>query len=344
MRERLEQSESQIQSLESQAEEVEQRMEEIEQAIESIESAIQNLESKGDSETAAALQKNLQQKQQEKQQEAQIANQVAQELEQVQSEINEVVSLDPSRPIKRLHLTDKTITARSIIIATGARPRQLGIPGEKRFFGKGVSTCATCDAPFFKDRVAVAVGGGDTAVQESLYLAKFARKVYLIHRRDRLRAAKILQERLFKTSNIEILWDSVPEEISGFFNVEAVAVRNVKTSRVRTLQTDGCFIWIGILPNSNFLNGSLQLDQNGFVVTDNNLETTVPGVFAAGDVRVTPLRQVATAVGDAAIAAVGAEHYIENCHPVDQTPREVDTPLQTTPGLTPDVPLCASHG
>jgi thioredoxin reductase (NADPH) len=262
----------------------------------------------------------------------------------LQSEINEVVSLDPSRPIKRLHLTDKTITARSIIIATGARPRQLGIPGEKRFFGKGVSTCATCDAPFFKDRVAVAVGGGDTAVQESLYLAKFARKVYLIHRRDRLRAAKILQERLFKTSNIEILWDSVPEEISGFFNVEAVAVRNVKTSRVRTLQTDGCFIWIGILPNSNFLNGSLQLDQNGFVVTDNNLETTVPGVFAAGDVRVTPLRQVATAVGDAAIAAVGAEHYIENCHPVDQTPREVDTPLQTTPGLTPDVPLCASHG
>ena len=262
----------------------------------------------------------------------------------LQSEINEVVSLDPSRPIKRLHLTDKTITARSIIIATGARPRQLGIPGERRFFGKGVSTCATCDAPFYKDRVAVAVGGGDTAVQESLYLAKFARKVYLIHRRDRLRAAKILQERLFKTSNIEILWDSVPEEISGFFNVEAVAVRNVKTSRVRTLQTDGCFIWIGILPNSNFLNGSLQLDQNGFVVTDNNLETTVPGVFAAGDVRVTPLRQVATAVGDAAIAAVGAEHYIENCHPVDQTPREVDTPLQTTPGLTPDVPLCASHG
>ena len=240
----------------------------------------------------------------------------------LRNEINEVVSLDLSQPVKQLLLTDKTITARSIVIASGARPRKLGIPGEKRFFGKGVSTCATCDAPFYKDRVAVAVGGGDTAVQESLYLAKFARKVYLVHRRDRLRAAKILQERLFKTPNIEILWDSVPEEISGFFNVEAVTVRHLKTEQTRTLQADGCFIWIGILPNSSFLKGSLQLDPNGFVVTDNNLETTVPGVFAAGDVRVTPLRQVATAVGDAAIAAVGAEHYIENCQPLTTHPSE----------------------
>jgi len=249
----------------------------------------------------------------------------------LRNEINEVLSMDLSRPVKQLQLTGKTITARSIIIASGARPRKLGIPGEKRFFGKGVSTCATCDAPFYKDRVAVAVGGGDTAVQESLYLAKFAKKVYLVHRRDRLRAAKILQERLFRTPNIEILWDSVPEEISGFFNVEAVIVRHLKTDRTRTLQADGCFIWIGIIPNSGFLNGSLQLDPNGFVITDHNLETTAPGVFAAGDVRVTPLRQVATAVGDAAIAAVGAEHYIENCHPVVQTPREVATPRERIP-------------
>jgi len=123
----------------------------------------------------------------------------------LRNEINEVLSMDLSRPVKQLQLTGKTITARSIIIASGARPRKLGIPGEKRFFGKGVSTCATCDAPFYKDRVAVAVGGGDTAVQESLYLAKFAKKVYLVHRRDRLRAAKILQERLFRTPNIDKL-------------------------------------------------------------------------------------------------------------------------------------------
>jgi thioredoxin reductase (NADPH) len=136
----------------------------------------------------------------------------------------------------------------------------------------------------------------------------------------------------------------VPEEISGFFNVEAVTVRHLKTDRTRTLQADGCFIWIGILPNSGFLNGSLQLDPNGFVVTDNNLETTVPGVFAAGDVRVTPLRQVATAVGDAAIAAVGAEHYIENCHPVDQMPREMASFVQKAPASATGVPVGASHG
>lgn len=230
----------------------------------------------------------------------------------LRTETDEVVALDLSQSVKTLHLSDKTITARSIIIATGAHPRRLGIPGEKRFFGKGLSTCATCDAPFYKDRVVVAVGGGDTAVQESLYLAKFAKKVYLVHRRDRLRATKILQERIIKNTKIEILWNSVLDEINGSFNVESVTVRNVKTSRVRTIQTDGCFIWIGILPNSGFLNGGVQLDQNGFVVTDANLETTMPGVYAAGDVRTTPLRQVATAVGDAAIAAVGAEQYIEN--------------------------------
>jgi thioredoxin reductase (NADPH) len=230
----------------------------------------------------------------------------------LRTEINEVIALDFSQPIKKLHLSDKIITARSIIIATGAHPRRLGIPGEKRFFGKGVSTCATCDAPFYKDRVVVAVGGGDTAVQESLYLAKFAKKVYLVHRRDQLRATKILQERAIQNAKIEILWNSVLEEINGFFNVESVTVRNVKTSAVKTIQTDGCFIWIGILPNSGFLNGGVQLDQNGFVATDANLETTMPGVFAAGDVRTTPLRQVATAVGDAAIAAVGAEQYVEN--------------------------------
>ncbi|MBL0715782.1 MAG: FAD-dependent oxidoreductase, partial [Desulfosarcina sp.] len=196
----------------------------------------------------------------------------------LRTEINEVVSLDLSQPVKKLQLSDRTITARSIIVATGAHPRKIGIPGENRFFGKGVSTCATCDAPFYKDRVVVAVGGGDTAVQESLYLTKFARKVYLIHRRDQLRATRILQERAFNNDKIEIIWDSVPMEISGFFNLEAVRVKNVKTAEVRTIQADGCFIWVGTLPNSGFLNGGIQLDPNGFVVMDVRLETSVPGV------------------------------------------------------------------
>ncbi len=226
-------------------------------------------------------------------------------------ETGEVLSLEVSDQLKQVNLKDRKLTAKALIIASGASPRNLGI-GEDKFMGKGVSFCATCDAPFFKGKTVVAVGGGDTAVQESIYLTKFAEKVYLVHRRDKLRATKILQERAFNNDKIEFVWDSVAVGMDGFFGVESVRVKNVKTGEEKTIKADGCFIWIGILPNTSFLNDAVKTDQGGFIVTDSSMQTSVPGVFAAGDVRNTPLRQIATAVGDAAIAAVSAEHFIEN--------------------------------
>ncbi len=228
-------------------------------------------------------------------------------------ESGQVLSLDVSETVKKIELDDKTITTLSIIIATGASPRKLGVPGEDMFIGKGVSFCATCDGPFFKDHVVAAVGGGDTAVQESIFLTKFAKKVYLIHRRDELRATKILQERANANDKIEFVWDSVVTGIGGgLTNVEKISVKNVKTDEEKEIPVSGCFIWVGIFPNTSFLKDTLKVDENGFIIAGHNMETSVPGVFAVGDVRNTPLRQIVTAVGDAAIAAVSAEHYIDN--------------------------------
>ncbi|MFO7989349.1 MAG: thioredoxin-disulfide reductase [Desulfotignum sp.] len=226
-------------------------------------------------------------------------------------ETAEVQSLKLTPDVKEVVLQEKTIRARSLIIASGASPKKLGI-GEDRYMGKGISFCATCDAPFFKEKTVVAVGGGDTAVQEAIYLTKFVKKVYLIHRRDELRATKILQERAFANDKIEILWDTVATGVDGFFGIEGVHVKNVKTGEEKTLKADGCFIWVGTTPNTQFLKDSLDTDAYGFIRADARMQTSVPGVFAAGDVRDTPLRQVSTAVGDGAIAAVSAEHYLEN--------------------------------
>jgi thioredoxin reductase (NADPH) len=226
-------------------------------------------------------------------------------------ETAEVQSLNVTPDVKEVVLLDKTIRARSLIIASGASPKKLGI-GEDRYMGKGISFCATCDAPFFKEKTVVAIGGGDTAVQETIYLTKFVKKVYLLHRRDELRATKILQERAFANDKIEILWDTVATGVDGFFGIEGVHVKNVKTGEEKTLKADGCFIWVGISPNTQFLNDSVDTDAYGFIRADARMQTSVPGVFAAGDVRDTPLRQVSTAVGDGAIAAVSAEHYLEN--------------------------------
>jgi len=226
-------------------------------------------------------------------------------------ETAEVHSLNLSETKKEIVLKDKSITTKSLIIASGASPRNLGI-GEEKFMGKGISFCATCDAPFFKEKTVVAIGGGDTAVQEAIFLTKFANKVYLIHRRDELRATQILQERAFENDKIEIVWDSVATGVEGFFGVEGVKIKNVKTNEEKTLKADGCFIWVGILPNTDFLNKSLKTDETGFIKADKNMQTSVPGVFAVGDVRDTPLRQISTAVGDGAMAAVNAEHFIEN--------------------------------
>jgi thioredoxin reductase (NADPH) len=227
-------------------------------------------------------------------------------------ETNEVVSLDLTNPEKKIHLNDNTITAHTIILATGASPKKLGIPGEDLFSGKGVSFCATCDGPFYKDRVVAAVGGGDTAVKESLYLTKFVKKVYLIHRRDELRATKILQERAFENDKVEIIWDSVVTSINGgLTDVENLTLKNVKTDEVQTLPVDGCFIWVGTEPNTHFLENALDVNPTGFVNVDLSMETSVPGVYAAGDIRNPLCRQIVTAVGDAATAVYSAEHYLE---------------------------------
>ena len=226
-------------------------------------------------------------------------------------ETAEVHSLNLSKELKEIVLKDRSITTKSLILASGASPKNLGI-GEDKFMGKGVSFCATCDAPFFKDKTVVAIGGGDTAVQEAIFLTKFAKKVYLIHRRDELRAAKILQERAFKNNKLEIIWDSVATGLDGFFGLESVKVKNVKTHEEKILKADGCFIWVGILPNTSFLNDTVETDEFGFILTDKKMQASVPGVYAVGDVRDTPLRQISTAVGDAAIAALSAEHFIEN--------------------------------
>lgn len=228
-------------------------------------------------------------------------------------EYEEVTGVDLNGPVKTITLGDKVLTCKAVIVATGASPNRLNVPGEERFLGRGISFCATCDGPFFRDKVVAAVGGGDTAVQESLFLTKFAKKVYLIHRRDALRAAKILQERAFENKKIEFVWDSVVTAVGGgLTNVEKVTVKNVKTGQNSDLAVDGCFIWVGIHPNADFLAGKVETDKSGFIVTDQAMATSVPGVFAAGDVRTTPLRQIATSVGDAAIALHSAEAYIEN--------------------------------
>jgi len=226
-------------------------------------------------------------------------------------ETAEVQGLDLSGTSKEVILKKKRIKTKSLIIASGASPRRLGV-GEEKFMGKGISFCATCDGPFFRDKVVVAVGGGDTAVQESIFLTRFAKKVYLVHRRDELRATKILQERAFSNDKMEFLWDSVVTGMDGLFGVEKVSVKNLKTGNETEIAANGCFIWVGILPNTEFIKGDVKTDESGFIIVDNKMQTNVPGVFAIGDVRDTPLRQIATAVGDGAVAAVSAEHYIEN--------------------------------
>lgn len=223
----------------------------------------------------------------------------------------EVTGLELGDGMKTVRLGDAEISAKTVILATGASPLKLGVPGEDRYYGQGVSTCATCDAPFFKDQVVAAVGGGDTAVKESLYLTRFAKKVYLIHRRDELRATRILQERAFANEKIEILWDSHLTEVKGGnAGVQSIRVKNAKTGRETDIPVDGCFIWVGVRPTTEFLQDMVDLDERGFIRVNERMQTSVPGVYAAGDARTTPLRQAVTAVGDAAIAASEAADYI----------------------------------
>lgn len=203
------------------------------------------------------------------------------------------------------------MACRSVIIATGAYSRKLDIQGEKDLTGKGVSYCATCDGPFFSDCDIGVVGGGDMAVEEAIYLTKFAKKVYLIHRRDQLRATKLLQERALENQKIEVLWDTVVTRIQGNDIVERIHLKNVKSGRNSTLDVSATFVFIGTLPSTAFLNGAINLDNNGFIIASREMETNLPGVFAAGDVTNKSLRQISSAVGEGAIAASSAERYLQ---------------------------------
>lgn len=206
---------------------------------------------------------------------------------------------------------DSFISTRALIVATGAESKKLGIPGEKEFLGKGVSYCATCDAPFYKDKKVIVVGGGNAALEEAMFIANFASRVTVIHRRDALRADRVLELRARSKPNIYFVWDSEVEKIEGKDYVGSVAVKNIKTNKKSKIDADGIFIYIGSNPNVSFLSGILKQDEKGFIVTDEEMRTSVPGIFAAGDVRVKPLRQVVTAASDGAIAAASAHKYLE---------------------------------
>lgn len=203
------------------------------------------------------------------------------------------------------------LSALAVIIATGARWNALGISGEKELTGKGVSYCATCDGPLFKAKDVVVVGGGDTALEDAMFLAKFANRVTIVHRRDKLRATKILQEKAAANKKIELCLNSVATDIIGKNKVEGINVKDVKTNSQKTIKTDGVFVLVGISPNSEIAKGLVKTDEKGYVLCDDCMRTSVDGIFAAGDVRKKSLRQIVTAVGDGATAAYSAQHYVE---------------------------------
>lgn len=230
--------------------------------------------------------------------------------------MEEIQSVDLTSEIKTVTTLNGEFKAKSIIIATGAQSKKLGVEGEKEFVGRGVSYCAVCDGAFYKDKVVAVVGGGNAAVEEAGYLTKFASKVYLIHRRDELRADKIVQERAFKNEKLEFIYNTVVNKINGDGVVKSVTIENVKTHEVKDLAIDGIFPYIGFEPNADLFTGQVKQDKNGFIMVDEAMQTSVKGVYAIGDVRVTPLRQVITAAADGAIAAVYAGRYIETLEPV----------------------------
>ena len=226
--------------------------------------------------------------------------------------LNEVLGIKKENEIFYLNTEKGMIKARSVILSTGSDPVKLPVPEEEKFRGKGISYCATCDAAFFKDKIICVVGGGDTAAHEAIYLSKFARTVFLIHRRSELRATKMVQEELFSNPKIQLKLNYIPVEILGDKKVEGLVIENVDTHQKETLQVDGIFGAIGEKPNSELVRNLVNLTENGYVKTNLEKETSLKGLFAVGDVTDTPLKQVITACGDGAIAATSAEKYIKN--------------------------------
>ncbi|KPK09985.1 MAG: thioredoxin reductase [Anaerolineae bacterium SG8_19] len=226
-------------------------------------------------------------------------------------EYDEVVEVDFSKGSPFYIKTNgKEYEAESVIVTAGASPRRLGIPGEDELIGRGVSFCATCDGFFFRGKDVVVVGGGDSALEEGLFLTKFAEKVRVIHRRDELRAGPALTKRAFSNEKIEFIWDTVVDEIKGNGMVTEIDVTNVKTQESKRLKTDGVFIYIGHYPNSKFLEGQLAMDEHGYVIADERMRTSVDGVFAAGEIQDSMYRQIATSVGQGCAAAMQCEKWL----------------------------------
>lgn len=215
-------------------------------------------------------------------------------------------------PLKTLELEDGRIKARAVIVATGRSPRKMGIPGEEEYIGRGVSYCATCDGPLFRDQVVIVVGGGDAAVEEALHLARFADRVIIVHRRNELRASSYLQERAFSEPGLEFMWNSEIAEVKGDQTVEAAVVVNGVTGERIDVPISGIFFYVGNIPNTGFLSGIVKMDQNGYVITDENLESNIPGVFAAGDARANRFKQVIVSAAEGALAAASAQRYLES--------------------------------
>lgn len=224
----------------------------------------------------------------------------------------EVTDVDLMKDTKIIRTTEGIFSARAVIIASGAERKWLGVPGEDTFANRGVSYCATCDGALFKDRVVAVVGGGDAAVEEAIFLTRFASKVFIIHRRDKLRASKTAQERAFTHKRIEPIWDTVVDEIKGDDKVSELALRNVKTGKASHLAVDGVFVYVGQVPNTGYLKEQIPTDKEGYIITDERMETQVKGVFAAGDIRKNSSRQVITAAGDGATAAISAEKFLSS--------------------------------
>ena len=222
----------------------------------------------------------------------------------------EVLSVDFSDEVKKLHTPEGTLTAQAVIVATGAEHRHLGLPEEESLLGRGVGYCAACDGMFYRGKTVAVVGGGNSAAADALLLSKICEKVYLIHRRDSLRATKVYHNPLMNAENVEFVWDSTVEEILAEEKVKGVRVRNKKNSAEREIPVDGVFISIGRIPETKLFGGQLELDEQGYIVADESTRTNIPGVFAVGDVRTKVLRQIVTAAADGAVASHYTEEYL----------------------------------
>ena len=230
------------------------------------------------------------------------------EFDKIRDEAVEIKA-EPGKNI--LRLSEKAIMARTLIICTGAKWRKLGVPGENKYSGRGVSYCAVCDGNFFRGQDVACIGGGDTALEESLYLSKLVNKIYLIHRRDAFRGAKIYQDKVLNDPKIEVIYDTIATEFLGDAGLSDVKLKNVKTGIESSLKINGAFIFVGLDPADGFFPSDLETDSRGFIKTDQEMRTNLPGVFAAGDIRSKSCRQVSTAVGDGATAAYNAQVYLE---------------------------------